>query len=63
MGVVKCQFFPGWSISGNSLTAAAAWCGVFKDGTRRTMDGGECVRLMLNDPGSVERFEARSKGH
>lgn len=34
---------------------------VFKDGTRRTMDGGECVHLIMNDPGSVERFEARSK--
>lgn len=35
---------------------------VFKDGTRRTMDGGDCVHLIMTDPGSVERFESRSKG-
>lgn len=34
----------------------------FKDGTRRTMDGGDCVHLIMTDPGSVERFESRSKG-
>lgn len=34
----------------------------FKDGTRRTMDGGDCVHLIMTDHGSVERFEARSKG-
>lgn len=34
----------------------------FKDGARRTMDGGDCVHLIMTDHGSVERFETRSKG-
>lgn len=35
---------------------------VFKDGTRRTMDGVECINLIMGDPGSVERFESYSNG-
>ena len=35
---------------------------VFKDGTRRTMDGGDCVHLIMTDHGSVERFESRNEG-
>jgi hypothetical protein len=34
----------------------------FKDGTRRTMDGGDCVHLIMTDHGSVERFESRNEG-
>lgn len=34
----------------------------FKDGTRRTMDGVECISLIMSDPGSVARFESRSEG-